>query len=81
MTIALVYIGLCFVIALFGSNRKFGFWGYFFCSLALTPCVGVVVLLASDKRPKKLTECPECSYPLSETKTKKVMPSRKEAAS
>jgi len=81
MTIALVYIGLCFVIALFGSNRNFGFWGYFFCSLALTPCVGAVALLASDKRPKKIKECPTYSDPLSEAKTDKPLPSRKETAS
>jgi hypothetical protein len=38
---------------LIGSRRKFGFWGYFFCSLALSPCVGAVILLGSDKRPKQ----------------------------
>lgn len=36
------------VVGWFGRNRKFGFWGYFFCSLALTPVVGVIILLASD---------------------------------
>jgi hypothetical protein len=68
MTIA-VYIGLCLIIALIGYNRKFGFWGYFFCSVALTPCIGAVVLLASDKRPKQQKECPQGSKPLSEVKT------------
>lgn len=69
MTIAVVYVGLCFIIALIGSNRKFGFWGYFFCSLALTPFIGAIVLLGSDKRPNQLEKCPKCSYPLSGTKT------------
>jgi hypothetical protein len=64
-----VYIGLCLIVALIGTNRKFGFWGYFFCSLALTPCIGAVVLLASDKRPKQQKECPKGSKPLSEVKT------------
>jgi hypothetical protein len=64
-----VYIGLCLIVALIGTNRKFGFWGYFFCSLALTPCIGAVVLLASDKRPKQQKECPNGSKPLSEVKT------------
>jgi hypothetical protein len=69
MIIAIVYIVLCLVIALIGSNRKFGFWGYFFCSLALTPCIGAIVLLGSNKRPKQLIKIPKYSYPLSETKT------------
>jgi len=38
------------VVGWFGRNRKFGFWGYFFCSLALTPIVGVIILLASDAK-------------------------------
>lgn len=66
MTIIAVYIVLSFIIGLLGCNRKFGFWGYFFCSLALTPFVGVIVLLASDKRSKRLKKCPRCSYTLSE---------------
>jgi hypothetical protein len=66
--IELVYIVLCFIIALLGSNRKFGFWGYFFCSLFLTPLIGALVLLASDKRPKMLKKCPKCSSPLIDTK-------------
>jgi hypothetical protein len=68
MIIAIVYVGLCFIIAGIGCNRKFGFWGYFFCSLFLTPFIGALVLLASDTRPKQLKNCPKCSYPLSETK-------------
>lgn len=43
---------LCALVSVFvgwlGRNRRFGFWGYFFCSLALTPIVGVIILLASD---------------------------------
>ena len=36
--------------AVFGSNRKFGFWGYFFASLLFTPLIGVLLVIASDKR-------------------------------
>jgi hypothetical protein len=61
-----LYIGLSIIIGLIGSNRKFGPLGYFFCSLALTPFIGVIVLAASDKRPKRLKKCPKCSCPLSE---------------
>jgi len=61
---ALAYLGLCFMIAWIGNNRKFGYWGYFFCSLFLTPVVGAIVLLGSDKRPETLKKCPKCAYPL-----------------
>jgi hypothetical protein len=54
MTQALVYIGASLVIGLLGINRKFGFWGYFFGSLALTPFVGVILLLGSDRKKVKL---------------------------
>jgi uncharacterized membrane protein YiaA len=38
------------LIGLFGANRKLGFWGYFFGSLLFTPFIGLVLLLASDRR-------------------------------
>lgn len=69
MIIVLVYIVLCLIIALIGSNRKFGFWGYFFCSLFLTPIIGSIILLGSDERPKSLKKCPHCSHTLSKTDT------------
>lgn len=33
-----------------GINRKMGFWGYFFGSILMTPLIGVVLVLASDRR-------------------------------
>jgi len=45
-----LYFAACFVIAMFGWNRKFGFWGYFFASLLLSPLVGALLVIASDKR-------------------------------
>ncbi len=47
---AIVYIVLSLIIALLGTDRKFGFWGYFFCSLLLSPAIGLIVLFASDKK-------------------------------
>ncbi len=47
---ALIYIGLCLLIACLGIQRKFGFWGYFFGSIVLTPVVGLLLVLASDRR-------------------------------
>ena len=46
------YLGLCLLIGLFGIRRKLGFWAYFFGSIALTPLIGVILLLASDPRDK-----------------------------
>ena len=43
-----LYVLGAWVIALFGSNRRFGFWGYFFASLLLTPFVGLLLYLATD---------------------------------
>ncbi len=60
----LAYLMLCFCLALIGKNRKFGYWGYFFCSLFLTPIIGAIVLLGSDKRQKKINKCPKCDCPL-----------------
>lgn len=45
-----IYIGLCFFIAILGMNRKWGFWGYFFSSLLLSPLIGILLVLASDSR-------------------------------
>ena len=50
-------IVLSLIIGLFGRHRKFGFWGYFFASLLLTPLLGLLLLVASDKRaPEKSGE-------------------------
>jgi len=54
MTYILFYIFMSIIIGLLGTNRKFGFWGYFFYSLLFTPFLGIIILLASSKAvPKK----------------------------
>jgi len=45
-----IYIVICLFIGLLGANRKFGFWGYFFGSIVLTPLIGIILIFASDKR-------------------------------
>ncbi|MBF0477236.1 MAG: hypothetical protein HQK57_10925 [Deltaproteobacteria bacterium] len=50
MQFVILYVGASIIIAILGENRKFGFWGYFFASLLLTPLMGVLLLLASDKK-------------------------------
>ncbi len=48
----LLYILASLAMGMMGANRKFGFWGYFFASLLLSPAIGLVMLLGSDRRRK-----------------------------
>jgi hypothetical protein len=45
------------IVALFGSKYRFGFWGYFFGSLLLSPIVGFLLLMAAipprQKQPER----------------------------
>ncbi len=47
---SLSYILVCIFIACLGISRKFGFWGYFFASLLLTPIMGIILIAASDTK-------------------------------
>lgn len=49
-----VWIGTSVIIALLGSKMRFGFWGYLFASLLLTPIIGFLLLAAAypPKQPK-----------------------------
>jgi len=47
------YVLLCWLLAFFGRELKFGFWGNFWVSIILTPIVGIIVILAQDKRAEK----------------------------
>jgi len=49
MPFLILYTVLSLAVAIFGANRKFGFWGYFFGSMLLTPAIGLVLVLASDR--------------------------------
>jgi hypothetical protein len=46
----IIYLFLCYVIAFFARNRKFGFWAYFILTFIFTPLIGLIIALASDKR-------------------------------
>jgi len=52
LKIATVYLVLCVTLGLLGRRRKLGGWGYFFGSIVLTPVIGLLLLMASDPRPK-----------------------------
>jgi len=51
----LYYLFASFLVGVFGINKRFGFWGYFFGSLLLSPLVGVILLFASDSKKKLKT--------------------------
>ena len=52
MVVALFWIIGSLVVALYGASRKFGFWGYFMISMFLSPLVGLLIVFASDPRPR-----------------------------
>jgi hypothetical protein len=45
--IATIWMASCLIIAACGTKFRFGFWGYFFGSLILSPVIGLLLLLAA----------------------------------
>ncbi len=43
------YIIISLLIGAYGSQHKFGFWGYFFGSLLFSPFIGLILVAASDR--------------------------------
>jgi hypothetical protein len=52
LQLILINIAVSIIVGLLGRNRKFGFWGYFFASLLLTPILGLLLVVASAKKPR-----------------------------
>ena len=52
LPVQLIYFASCLVLAIAGINRKMGFWGYLFCSIILSPLIGLMVLMVSEKKTK-----------------------------
>jgi len=50
----LIYFVVSLLIGLIGRNKRFGFWGFFFGSILLTPIIGLLLLLAAT--PVKSTD-------------------------
>lgn len=46
------YILASFVVGFAGRNREFGFWGYFFFSLIVTPLIGLLTIIGGAPRSK-----------------------------
>lgn len=38
------------IVAYLGRNKRMGFWGYFFGSILLTPIIGALLVIVSDKK-------------------------------
>lgn len=52
-SIQLLYFALSLVIGIAGWDRKMGFWGYFFVSVVLSPAIGLMMVLVSDRKAAK----------------------------
>jgi hypothetical protein len=50
MMITVYWVIFSLLIGLLGANKKMGFWGLFFCSLFLTPFIGIIILLTSARK-------------------------------
>jgi len=46
----ILYFLVCLGVGYLGADRKMGFWGYLFFSLAFSPVVGLLLVLASDNK-------------------------------
>jgi hypothetical protein len=49
------------LVAFMGRHRKWGFWGYFWASIVMSPVLGLLFVLAGDKpqwRPKSAAPTP-----------------------
>ena len=47
INLALPWLLGAILIGFFGRNFRFGFWGYFFASILLTPIIGLLMLLGA----------------------------------
>jgi hypothetical protein len=57
MIYIVVYAIIIYIVAVLGTERKFGFWGTLAISIFFTPIVGLLTVLASDVRPKPPRRC------------------------
>ena len=54
----ILYVGTCALVTYFGRERKFGFWGYFAASVVFLPIIGLLLVLASDKKARPAAAAP-----------------------
>ena len=46
----IAYAAICYIVGILGQDRKFGLWGTAAIAFLFTPIVGLLVVLASDKK-------------------------------
>lgn len=71
--IIITYIGISVLVAFLAIGRRISFAGAFFTSVFMSPLVGLVAILNSDKNIKvkyytTRYSCPECKYEYTEQK-------------
>jgi len=71
--IILTYIGLSILVAAFASGRRISFAGAFFTSVFMSPLVGIIAILKSERNMmvKHYTTryvCPKCNFEYTEDK-------------
>ena len=51
-----VYVLLCLVVGFAGRQRAFGFWGFFFFSMLVTPVIGTLALIGGSPYPTQVKD-------------------------
>lgn len=65
MAVVVIWIGLCFIVALVGKDKNIGYWGVFFLSLILSPLIGLIIgLVSSTATSKQSFTCDACGFHL-----------------
>jgi len=62
MSLFIIWIIFCFIVAAAGNNKPIGYWGVFGWSILLSPLIGLIIALASKDFPAKQLEfkCRHC---------------------
>lgn len=47
--LTVLYILAALLVGALGQRRKWGFWGYFWASLVMSPLIGLLFVLAGEK--------------------------------
>lgn len=53
LVLILAWVITSILIGFFGRRYRFGFWGYFFGSVLLSPIVGLLMLIAATPTPEQ----------------------------
>lgn len=61
LQLMLIIFVASFVVAVLGRKRKFGFWGYFFASILLSPIIGLLLVAASSRKPSEQSQVTEAA--------------------